>query len=129
MGMALLLDLLILVFFQLDRAWGLFILNVLIMIGILAVSLAQRGTQQKWVHFARDWYVIGLLLIIYLENRRLIPLINPHDIDWLLIEMDRFLFFGHHPTILMEKITWPALTEALQFVYASFYFLWLTMGA
>lgn len=127
MGMALLLDLLILVFFQLDRAWGLFILNVLIMIGILAVSLAQRGTQQKWVHFARDWYVIGLLLIIYLENRRLIPLINPHDIDWLLIEMDRFLFLGHDPTILMEKITCPILTEVLQIIYASFYFLPLSL--
>ncbi len=126
-GMAILINLLIAVFFQWSRAWDLFLINCLIILGIGAISLAQKRSQHILMHYVRDWYVVALLLIIYLENRRLIPLINPHDLDLFLIETDRLMFFGHNPTILLEKITCPILTEVFQIIYASFYFLPLSL--
>ena len=126
-GMAILINLLIAVFFQWSRAWDLFLINCLIILGIGSISLAQKRSQHILMHYVRDWYVVALLLIIYLENRRLIPLINPHDLDLFLIETDRLMFFGHNPTILLEKITCPILTEVFQIIYASFYFLPLSL--
>jgi membrane-associated phospholipid phosphatase len=126
-GMAILINLLIASFFQWGRAWDLFLINCLIILGVLAINLAQIRFHHLWVHYLKDWYVVALLLIIYLENQRLIPLINPQDFDLFLIETDRFLFLGHDPTILMEKITCPILTEVLQIIYASFYFLPLSL--
>ncbi len=126
-GMAILINMLIASFFQWGRAWDLFLINCLIILGVLAINIAQRRLHHLWVHYLKDWYVVALLLIIYLENRRLIPLINPQDFDLFLIEADRFLFLGHDPTILMEKITCPILTEVLQIIYASFYFLPLSL--
>jgi membrane-associated phospholipid phosphatase len=122
-GMAILINLLIAAFFQWSRAWDLFLINCLIILGIDSISIEQRRFHSLWTHYVRDWYAIALLLIIYLENRRLIPLINPHDIDLFLIETDRLMFLGHNPTILLEKITCPILTEVFQIIYASFYFL------
>jgi membrane-associated phospholipid phosphatase len=127
MGMALFINLLIAAFFQWSRARNLFLINCIITLGIFSMSIAQSRFQHIWIRHVRDWYVVALLLTIYLENRSLIPLINPHDIDGLLIEMDQVLFLGHNPTILMEKVTWPALTEAFQLIYASFYFLPLSL--
>jgi hypothetical protein len=67
------------------------------------------------------------LIVIYLVNRTLIPIINPHDKDSLIMAADRFLFLGHDPTVLTERIMYPALSEILQISYASFYFLPLAL--
>jgi membrane-associated phospholipid phosphatase len=122
-GMAILMNLLIAASFQWGKAWDLFLINCLIIIGILSMNSIQGHFQHTHIPFVRDWYVIALLLILFLENRRLIPLINPHDIDLFLIEIDRLMFLGHDPTILLESITSPLLTEVLQTIYASFYLL------
>jgi membrane-associated phospholipid phosphatase len=108
---------------QFGRAWDIFALNLLIIALIPASALLHRRFPRQWIQFLRDWYVMPLLIILYMENRRLVPLINPHDMDSLLISIDRFLFFGHDPTILLEGITSPFLSEILQASYATFYFL------
>ena len=124
---AALLDILILVFMRLVQAGEIFTLNVFIIICILVVSMINRILPDDRLRFFRDWYVLAFLIIIYLENRRLIPLINPHDLDTILIAIDRFIFLGNDPTILLEKFTYPLLTEILQIAYASFYFLPFTL--
>jgi hypothetical protein len=126
-GMAILINLLIAAFYQWGRAWDLFLINCIIILGIFSISIAHRRFHYIWMQYVRDWYVVALLLIFYLEDRRLIPLINPHDIDLFLIETDRLMFLGHDPTILLEKITGPILTEMFQIIYASFYFLPLSL--
>ena len=127
LGMVLLLNILILTFMRLGEALDIFILNIIIIASILTVSRVHSRFPNETSRFFRDWYVPALLIIIYLENRRLIPLINPHDLDDILIALDRFIFLGHDPTILLEKFTYPLLTEILQIAYASFYFLPFTL--
>lgn len=68
------------------------------------------------------WSPILIILINFSELHYLIHPIFPHDADTVLIKIDRWLF-GVHPTVWLEKITVPALTEYLQLVYSSFYFL------
>lgn len=44
------------------------------------------------------------------------------DYDWILIKID-YMLFGAHPTYVLDKISNPILTEILQIVYSTFYFL------
>ena len=126
-GMAVLFNLLILFFMHIRQAHDIFVLNMLITAVILLVACVHRRFPHTWLQFFRDWYVVSFLIILYLENRTLIPLINPRELDSLVMAVDRFLFGGHDPTVLMERIMYPALSEILQITYASFYFLPLSL--
>lgn len=53
--------------------------------------------------------------------------INPVDIDPLLIKLD-FMLFGNHPTVMLEAVMNPVLTDILQLAYSSYYFLPVTLG-
>ncbi len=68
------------------------------------------------------WGPIALILINFSELHYLIHPIFPNDMDRVLIRIDQALL-GVHPTVWLERITFPALTEYLQLVYSSFYFL------
>ena len=68
------------------------------------------------------------ILAIFDSLEHLVHTINPRDIDPLLIRLDYLLFKGH-PTVMMEKIMTPLLTDLLQLAYASYYFLPITLGA
>lgn len=119
----LLLTLAILLFGRFGEAEGIFLLNLALVGLIILVARAHRSRGGQTLTFIRDWYVLPLLITIYLEQGRLIPLINPRDVDELLIGIDRFLLLGHDPTILLETMLFRPVTEFLQIVYASFYLL------
>ncbi len=121
------LNLLITAFAGLGQAWDIFALNLLIIASILGVALLYGRLSGAWAELFRDWYVPAFLIVVFFENRRLIPLVNPHDLDAVLIRIDRLFFAGHDPTVLLERITHPVLSEILQISYASFYFLPLSL--
>ncbi|MGD9489811.1 MAG: phosphatase PAP2 family protein [Calditrichaceae bacterium] len=85
-----------------------------------------RIPKSKWL----DWFKVGnpviLIPINFSELHYLVHNVNPTDFDDLLIRID-YNLFGAHPTIWMEKITNPLLTEYLQLVYSTFYFLPLVL--
>ena len=78
----------------------------------------------KWdnLNKIKLWSVIIIIPINFTELHYLVPLVHPTDFDSILIKIDYFLF-GVHPTIWLEKYTYPAVTEILQFVYTTFYFI------
>jgi membrane-associated phospholipid phosphatase len=67
------------------------------------------------------------ILIVFDSVGRLVHAINPRDIDPLLMKLD-YMLFENNPTVIMEKIALPLLTDALQLAYTSYYFLPLTLG-
>ena len=79
------LNLLVLASLKIRLAWDIFGLNILIILVIFGVASFHRHVGRTWMQFFRDWYVPIFLFVIFLENRRLVPLINPHDQDTLLI--------------------------------------------
>ncbi len=125
--MIIILNALILVFAPFREAGTVFMINILMLILIAAISGIDRIAPHPWIRPVRDWYVVAILIAIYMEHNRLVPLINPHDFDNLFIALDRHLCGGYDPTVLMEKISFPALSELLQIVYASFYFFPFTL--
>jgi membrane-associated phospholipid phosphatase len=125
--MLMLLDGLILMSPHRGKVTTFFLMNICLAAIIIMTRYTGRYIKSKRFTVCRDFYVVLLMFMIYMEHSTLIPLINPHDVDSLLIAIDRFIFAGADPTILMESLTYPVLTEILQIVYTSFYFLPLTL--
>ena len=68
------------------------------------------------------------VLIIFESLEGLVHYINPKDIDPLLINLDYLLFNGYHPTVMLEAMQTPLLTEILQISYSTYYFLPIGLG-
>jgi membrane-associated phospholipid phosphatase len=81
---------------------------------------------------ARFAYDLGLpvvsILAVFESLEKVVHSINPRDIDPLLIRLD-YMLFGGYPTVMMEKMMSPLLTDLLQLAYTSYYFLPITLGA
>ena len=92
----------------------------------LLIVFRDRGKVLHWTYHLIFPTISILAIFDSLEH--LVHAINPQDIDPLLIRLD-YLLFGGHPTVMMEKIMTPLLTDMLQLAYSSYYFLPITLGA
>jgi len=75
----------------------------------------------------RYLYNLAFIPLSYLQLRTVIPAVHGRDLDLLLINIDHAIF-GVHPTVWLEKITTPLLTEYLQLCYCFYYFLPVGLG-
>jgi len=78
--------------------------------------------------FVHGWYPVVLMFVTYKELTFLIPRVHPHDFDATLAAFD-YRLFGVNPTVWLEPVTWPPLTEILQLTYSTYYFLPVILGA
>jgi len=69
--------------------------------------------------FFRHWYPLIYVTFCYKEMALLIPGVNPNYADLRFSNLDYF-FWHAHPTVWLERITSPALTEYLQIIYTLF---------
>ena len=90
--------------------------------------LAASPRRRVAASFVHGWYPVALIPATFKELTHLVPLLHPRDFDVELAALDHRLF-GAHPTVWLERLTWPALTEVLQVVYATYYFLPIILGA
>jgi membrane-associated phospholipid phosphatase len=72
-------------------------------------------------------FPVVCVLITFNSLGRLVHSVHPRDIDPLLIRLD-YLIFGGYPTIMLESISNPLLTDVLQVAYSTYYFLPLSLG-
>jgi membrane-associated phospholipid phosphatase len=79
-------------------------------------------------HFVHGWYLVPVVPLTFFELSYLIPRVHPRDFDVELAILDQKLF-GVHPTVWIERFSHPVLTELLQFVYPTYYFLPIILGA
>ena len=79
------------------------------------------------VRLFTQWYSIPLIFLTFKEMYLMVHPINPHDLDYVLIKLDKMIF-GTDPTAVLDKIATPGLTEFLQICYSSFYLLWIILG-
>lgn len=86
-----------------------------------------RPSRLAFTYLIRGWYPVALIPLTYKELSYLIPLIHPRDYDAALAAIDH-RFLGVHPTVWLERFTWPPLTEVLQLTYSTYYFLPLVLG-
>ena len=102
--------------------WWYPLTHALVIGAILRLALTTPATASGYMQFMRWWYPAFLLPFIFRELEGLVHPINPLDVDIQLIALDLALF-GVHPTVWLERITVPWLTEYLQLAYMTYFFL------
>jgi len=101
--------------------------NILIILFVLTIAKKDAEGKSKLIHTIHSWYLIVLIFITFKELYYMISPIHGQDYDNILIKIDRFVF-GTDPTHFLYQYTHPVITEILQWIYASFYFLPIILG-
>jgi membrane-associated phospholipid phosphatase len=85
--------------------------------GTLIVYQVKRPNKTTWMF--RNWYPLPYVASCYKEMALFIPAIRHANADQWLSDLD-FRTWGVHPSVWMETIHRPVLTEFLQVVYTLF---------
>ncbi|MCL5268555.1 MAG: phosphatase PAP2 family protein [Bacteroidetes bacterium] len=101
--------------------------NILLSFALIYLMNVTARQNSSVATFIATWYTLPLIFLTFKELYLMVHPINPHDLDYLLIRIDRMIF-GTDPTAILDKIATPGLTEFLQICYASFYLLWVILG-
>jgi len=92
------------------------------------VILSRIGRMNAFLALTRDLiFPVVSVMIIFDSLGLIVHRINPQDIDYLLIRAD-YLIFGGYPTVYLERIIYPPLTDILQVAYSTYYFIPVTLG-
>ena len=115
------------IFYQrLPRAFFLISLySVFILAQVVLIKVKKNGSFMSF--FYDVIFPVTCVLVIFDSLGSLVHYINPSDIDPVLIGLD-FLLFKDHPTIMLEKIMNPLLTDILQLAYTTYYFIPISFG-
>ncbi|TSA25398.1 MAG: phosphatase PAP2 family protein [Ignavibacteriales bacterium] len=122
------LSLLNLIFLQKVALWHIHIMLNISIISFILITVQQELKKESFVwkqlHF---WYLVPLIFIFFKELYGMIDPIRGIIYDDVLILIDR-LIFRADPTIALYQIANPILTELLQIVYGTFFFLPVILG-
>jgi membrane-associated phospholipid phosphatase len=111
---------------RLPNPWELLIVHLAgAMLIVLAAVARPRRRGSVWVF--RHWYPVFYVFYCYKEMSILIPALRSTDADAALARLD-FDVWGANPTVWLERISSPLLTELLQVVYSGFIPIVLLMG-
>ncbi|HTR82061.1 MAG TPA: phosphatase PAP2 family protein [Bacteroidota bacterium] len=122
-----LLSLTCIAFFERISHW--FLLVAANTVGTVLIALGSskiRKSSPRWLKFARDWYPVPMIFFVFKEMYLMVHPIHPQDYDWLLIEIDRWIF-GGDPTRWLTTIANPFITEILQVSYACYYLILISV--
>jgi len=101
---------------------------LLLLIQVFLTKHAEFFSRHRLMDLVRSvLFPVVCVLIIFDSLEGLVHSVHPRDIDPLLIRLD-YLIFGGYPTIMLESIYNPLLTDILQVAYASYYFLPISLG-
>jgi membrane-associated phospholipid phosphatase len=100
--------------------------NVLFVCLIPFFALKAKETRSRGIKYVRDWYPILMILYVFKQTYLMVHPIHPQDYDWLLIDIDRWIF-GGDPTHWMATVARPVITEILQISYACYYLILISV--
>lgn len=124
-----LLSALTLAFMTSIPAWG-WIVGRYFMVALSLVALAAYTCRSDtWKPAVYLYYFLPVLIIpvIYDSIGDIIPCIRHYYFDDWLIGIDHAIF-GVDPTVWMERLIRPWLTDTLQLAYTSYYFIPISLG-
>jgi membrane-associated phospholipid phosphatase len=118
-----LLSLLNVIFASVIPHWSLLAgCNVLLIVLIFLSTTKAKSSSSRVVRYIRDWYPVPMIFFVFKETYMMVHPIHPQDFDWLLIDVDRWLF-GTDPTRWLTAFAHPLITEILQVSYACYYII------
>lgn len=84
--------------------------------------------KNRFLRFTYDLiFPVVSVLVLFDSLGWIVHYINPVDIDPLLVRLD-YMIFENHPTVMLESIMNPILTDILQTAYSTYYFLPVVLG-
>ncbi len=101
--------------------WQYPIIHTVIAILLMELIRLSYLKPNKIIHFIRTFYPAFLIPFAWSELDNLITIILPYWANDFVINLDVFLF-GVHPTVWVEKLFTPWLTELMNFFYFSYFF-------
>lgn len=107
---------------------GPFLVGLYSMLIVVQILLARYRGNGRMFALSHDLiFPVICVLLIFDSLEWVVHSINPQDIDPLLIRLD-YLIFGDHPTVMLEQIMHPILTDLLQIAYTTYYFIPVSYG-
>ena len=100
--------------------------NVLFICLIPFFAQKAKETRFRLVGYIRDWYPVPMIFYVFKQTYLMVHPIHPQDYDWLLINIDRWIF-GGDPTRWLSMFASPLVTEILQISYACYYLILLSV--
>jgi membrane-associated phospholipid phosphatase len=100
-------------------------LHFAIAAAIAQLTRSAARSQNPALQFARCWYPLPLYIFFFEELQGLVHAIFPSWFDRWLIQFDYHLA-GVHPSVFLARFATPALNDAMQFAYMT-YFLYLVI--
>jgi membrane-associated phospholipid phosphatase len=102
-------------------------LFVHLVVAVCIALLAQKAASSPnpAIQFARHWYPLPLYIFFFEELQGLVHIIFSGWFDRWLIQFD-FNLAGVHPSVWLAQFASPALNDAMQFAYTT-YFLFLVI--
>lgn len=97
----------------------------MILLQLVVIRIKDRGRLLHLLH-ALIFPTVSILLI-FDSFEKIVHSLNPRDIDPLLIRLD-YMLLGCYPTVELEKIAHPLMTEVLQLSYSSYYLIPFALG-
>jgi membrane-associated phospholipid phosphatase len=95
--------------------------GILLTLHVIGVALIlfqiKYPNPTSWIF--RNWYALPYVASCYKEMALIIPAVRRTDADQWLADLD-FRIWGAHPTVWLERVHTPVLTEFLQIVYTLF---------
>jgi len=95
------------------------VIEVFLVIAVLSYVSGRSGTALLKV--VRNWIPIILFLTAYENLGDLVRFVNPNDADPVLARLDTLLFLGTNPTLWLERIIRPWLSELMHMFYVNYY--------
>lgn len=110
------------------QAPGFLALNAATFLAVLALRPRMVAARSGVLWILRHWYPVLFFGMFFFESGVLVPALNGRSFDDVLIRIDRALC-GTDPTVWMQRIHHPLLSELLMLCYVSYYFIPLVVGA
>jgi membrane-associated phospholipid phosphatase len=91
---------------------------------LLAALFAARRLwpTSSTVRALREVLPFLVCILIYTNLHDTIGFVNPHDVHYYLVALDRMIF-GVQPCVWAERFITPARTEVMQFLYLNFFWI------
>ena len=102
--------------------WALVCVHAIAIAAILGLVRLHDLRRGPVTRFIRYWYPLPLVPAIFSELGLLVEYVHPVNFNTALMRID-LAIFGGHPCVMLERIAFPVLTDFLQLMYASYYFL------
>ena len=118
-----LLTLIILLFHRGLEDWGVYVLGHLLIIAVIfGLAWAVKRKPSGWLVFIRDWYPVALVVFGFEEMNNLVTIIFPYWANRFLMGLDKAIF-GVYPTVWMEHLVSPWLSEIMVFFLFAYFFM------